>query len=432
MAASTEPIADLVVVGGGIVGLAVAAEALRRDPSLSVELIEKEARVAAHQTGHNTGVIHAGVYYAPGSLKARLCVDGNRLMYEYCEQRGIPHERRGKIIIATRPDELGYLESLYQRGVANEVPGIVRLDRRQLTALEPGVSGLSAVYTPSTAIVSFRAVAESLSRDIVQAGGRVRLNATCLGFDRQRDTVTVRTSAGDRRGRRVVTCCGLHSDRVARTSGASPDPRILPFRGSYAALVPEVAGRLHAAIYPVPRPEIPMFLGVHVTPQISGAVWAGPTATLALSREGYRLRDIQPKDLWESVSYPGFRRLMRHHWRAAVEEARLEFRPSLLAKQLRPMIPWIRPSHFRPHAANGVRAQAMTETGDLVDDFWLDRTLPILHVRNAPSPAATSSLALARYIVDQLDDRAAGREQFPYPTTFHDHNAFPAVDPHAR
>jgi L-2-hydroxyglutarate oxidase LhgO len=375
-------------------------------------------------------VIHAGVYYTPGSLKARLCVEGNRLMYEFCEARGIPHERRGKIIIATRSDEVGYLDSLYRRGVANGVPGIERLDARGLRALESEVSGIAAVHTPSTGIVSFREVAEALGRDIVGAGGRIRLNATCVGFDRRGDAVTVRTSAGEVRARRVVTCCGLQSDRIARASGASPNPRILPFRGSYAALVPEVAGRLRAAIYPVPRPEIPMFLGVHVTPQITGDVWAGPTAVLALSREGYRLRDVKAKDLWESVSYPGFRRLMRHHWRAAIEEGVLEMRPSLLAKHLRPMVPWIKASHFRPQAANGVRAQAMTENGDLVDDFWLDRGPPILHVRNAPSPAATSSLALARYVADQIEAPDV-RQEVHVPPEAHDYEAFPAVEPHA-
>lgn len=404
--------ADLVVVGGGIVGMAIAAEALGRDPGLHVEVLEKEPGVAAHQSSHNTGVIHAGVYYTPGSLKARLCIDGNRLMYEYCREHGIRHEQRGKLIVATKPEELRYLGVLHERGRRNGVPGIERLDREQLTALEPGVSGIAALHTPSTGITSYREVTESLAHDVQRAGGRLRLATDCLGFERRGTRIVVSTTAGDVETRRVVTCCGLQSDRVARSSGASADPRILPFRGSYAGLVAEAAARLNGhAIYPVPRPEIPMFLGVHVTPQISGDMWVGPTAVLATSREGYRLRDVRPSELWDSVRFPGFRRLMRRHVRAAVEEALLELRPKLLARHLTAMLPWIEPSHFRPRVANGVRAQALGRDGTLIDDFALEREGSMLHVRNAPSPAATSSLALARLLVDEM--AAGGADALP-------------------
>jgi L-2-hydroxyglutarate oxidase LhgO len=412
--------ADLVVVGGGIVGMAIAAEALRRDPGAHVDVLEKEPRVAAHQSSHNTGVIHAGVYYAPGSLKARLCVEGNALMYDYCRERGIRHEQRGKLIVATHSGELAYLDELYERGRRNVVPGIARLDAEQLAELEPGVSGIAAVLTPSTGIVSYREVTESLARDVEQAGGRVRLSTACLGVERRGRTTVVRTTAGEVEARQVITCCGLHSDRVARASGASGNPQILPFRGSYAGLVPEAVTRLNGhAIYPVPRPEIPMFLGVHVTPQISGEMYAGPTAVLATSREGYRLRDVRVRDLWESVRFPGFRKLMRNHLRAALEEAVLEIRPELLARHLRPMVPWIEARHFVPRVASGVRAQAMGADGTLLDDFALDRQDSILHVRNAPSPAATSSLALARHLLDearrgQAEAAAAPRGTHPY------------------
>lgn len=355
--------ADVVVVGAGILGLAVAAEVLRRQPGARIEVLEKEPRVALHQTSHNTGVIHVGVYYTPGSLKARMCVAGNRLMYAYCAARGIPFERRGKLIVATRPDELARLDALLERGIANGVPGIERLDAAGLAELEPSVSGLAAVHTPSTGVVSFRRVAEALAADVRDAGGRLRLGTEALGFARRRGGVVGETTGGDVPARMVITCCGLHSDRVARRCGAPDSPRILPFRGSYAALRPQAAARLSRAIYPVPNPRLPMFPGVHVTPQIGGGAWVGPTAVPALSREGYRLRDVRAGDLWESLTYRGFRRLMRSHWRAAVAEVGLEVRPALLARHLRPMLPWMTPADIEPGAANGVRAQALARTG---------------------------------------------------------------------
>lgn len=397
---------DVVVIGGGVIGTALAAEIVRRDPRLDVVLIEKETTPAAHQSSHNTGVIHAGVYYVPGSLKARLCVEGNRLLYEYCAEKGIRHEQRGKVIVATEERELDYLKTLYERGVANGVPEIAWLSREELAEVEPAVAGIAAVRTPSTGILSYREVTDSLARDFQAAGGSYRLGVACTGIERRPDgKAIVETSSGPIEARRVVTCCGLQSDRVARMSGDGPSPKIVAFRGSYAALRPEAAAKLGGnAIYPVPRPEIPIFLGVHITPQISGATWVGPTAVLAPSREGYRMGQVSVPHLLDVLRFAGFRRLMRRHLRAALEEGVLELRPALLAKHLRLLLPWVEEADLIPRVASGVRAQAVGADGELVEDFAIHDERPVMNVRNAPSPGATSCLALARMLADQALD----------------------------
>jgi 2-hydroxyglutarate dehydrogenase len=379
---------------------------VRRDPGLDVALIEKETTPAAHQSSHNTGVIHAGVYYIPGSLKARLCVEGNRLLYDYCAEKDVPVERRGKVIVATEESELDYLKTLFKRGQANQVPDIAWLSREELAEVEPAVSGIAAVRTPSTGILSYRAVTESLARDFQTAGGTYRLGVACTGIEhRAGGTAVVETSSGPIETRRVVTCCGLQSDVVAGLSGDGPDPRIVAFRGSYAALRPEAAARLGGnAIYPVPRPEIPIFLGVHVTPQISGEMWVGPTAVLAPSREGYRMSQISLPHLVSTLRFRGFRKLMGQHLRAALEEGVLELRPALLAKHLQQMLPWVEEADLIPRVANGVRAQAVAADGSLVEDFEIHDERPVMNVRNAPSPGATSCLALAKMLADQALD----------------------------
>jgi (S)-2-hydroxyglutarate dehydrogenase len=400
--------ADLVVVGAGILGLAVAREALLRHDGLRVLVLEKEDRVAAHQTGHNSGVVHAGIYYAPGSLKARLCVQGGRALYAYCEEHGIPTERCGKVVVATDERDLARLDDLYARARANGVEGVTLLAEDDLREVEPAVSGLRALHSPGTGIVDFRRVATSLADEIAGLGAAIRVRAAVHGLSRSGDrTVRLVTAAGPVEAGVVITCAGLHSDRLARMTGAPISPRIVPFRGRYHALAAEASGLVRGLVYPVPDPTFP-FLGVHFTKQISGEVWAGPNAVLALAREGYRGRDVNPRDLWETLSYSGFRTLARRYWRAGLSEVRGDLSKRTFARALQRLVPSLRAEHLAGTHA-GVRAQALSSDGRLVDDFWFDRADRVLHVRNAPSPAATSSLALAREVVGAAEEFFADR-----------------------
>jgi (S)-2-hydroxyglutarate dehydrogenase len=400
--------ADLVVVGAGILGLAVAREALLRHDGLRVLVLEKEDRVAAHQTGHNSGVVHAGIYYAPGSLKARLCVQGGRALYAYCEEHGIPTERCGKVVVATDERDLARLDDLYARARANGVEGVTLLAEDDLREVEPAVSGLRALHSPGTGIVDFRRVATSLADEIAGLGAAIRVRAAVHGLSRSGDrTVRLVTTAGPVEAGVVITCAGLHSDRLARMTGAPISPRIVPFRGRYHALAAEASGLVRGLVYPVPDPTFP-FLGVHFTKQISGEVWAGPNAVLALAREGYRGRDVNPRDLWETLSYSGFRTLARRYWRAGLSEVRGDLSKRTFARALQRLVPSLRAEHLAGTHA-GVRAQALSSDGRLVDDFWFDRADRVLHVRNAPSPAATSSLALAREVVGAAEEFFADR-----------------------
>jgi L-2-hydroxyglutarate oxidase len=400
--------ADLVLVGAGILGLAVAREALLRHDGLRVLVLEKEDRVAAHQTGHNSGVVHAGIYYAPGSLKARLCVQGGRALYAYCEEHGIPTERCGKVVVATDERDLARLDDLHARARANGVEGVTLLAEDDLREIEPAVSGLRALHSPGTGIVDFRRVARSLADEIAGLGAAIRVRAAVHGLSRSGDrTVRLVTTAGPVEAGVVITCAGLHSDRLARMTGAPISPRIVPFRGRYHALAAEASGLVRGLVYPVPDPTFP-FLGVHFTKQISGEVWAGPNAVLALAREGYRGRDVNPRDLWETLSYSGFRTLARRYWRAGLSEVRGDLSKRTFARALQRLVPSLRAEHLAGTHA-GVRAQALSSDGRLVDDFWFDRADRVLHVRNAPSPAATSSLALAREVVGAAEEFFADR-----------------------
>ena len=389
---------DVGVIGGGIVGLATARELLRRDPTRRVVIFEKEQRVAAHQSGHNSGVIHSGIYYAPGSAKARLCVAGSRALYAYCDEQRIPVERCGKLIVAIDPSELRALETLEQRAKANGVAGVERLDESGLRGVEPNAAGIAALFVPTTGIVDFQLVAEHYAAEVAAAGGVVRLGTAVTGIDAPDGSVQVRTTSGTFECGRVIACAGLGSDRVARMLGASDDMRIVPFRGDYYRLAESARGLVRGIIYPVPDPRFP-FLGVHFTKRIAGDVWLGPNAVLAFALEGYRRSDVALGELADALGYPGFRTLARRYWRTGLAELARDFSQRLFYGSLRRYVPSLRESDLRP-GPSGVRAQAVKRDGTLIDDFWFERKGGVTLVRNAPSPAATASLAIAGEIVD--------------------------------
>ncbi len=389
--------ADLIVVGAGILGLAVAREWLKGHPDLSVLVLEKEARIAAHQTGHNSGVIHAGIYYAPGSLKARLCTAGRRELTAYCDEKEIPYERCGKVVVAAQEDELPRLDELHRRASANGVQDIELIDGAQLAELEPNVSGIRALVSPTTAIVDFRRVAAAMADDVRAMGGAIQTEARVVGITMTGGITELHTPKGAFRARNVITCGGLYSDRLARLTGAPETPKIVPFRGRYYSLRPSARGLVRGLVYPVPDPAFP-FLGVHLTKQISGDVWAGPNAVLAFAREGYRARDVSISELRETLSYRGFRALAAKYWRLGLSEVCGDLSKRIFVRELQRLVPGVRAADLLESHA-GVRAQALSEDGQLVDDFWFDHAENVIHVRNAPSPGATSSLALAREIV---------------------------------
>ena len=399
---------DVVVVGAGIVGLASARELLRRRPGARLAVVEKEPRVGVHQTGHNSGVIHSGIYYAPGSLKARLCVSGARELYAYCEANGIPTERCGKVIVATDESELGRLEALRERGLANGVDGLEVIGPERLREIEPHCAGIRALWSPGTGIVDFSQVARRYALDVREAGGEIHTGRELRGLRTLPDRVVLETSAGELEATRVVTCAGLHSDRVAALTGGASEPRIVPFRGDYWQLRPEARGLCRNLIYPVPDPAFP-FLGVHATRRLdTGEVWLGPNAVLAFAREGYRRLDVRARDLAEALANRGFQRLGRRYWRMGAVEMWRDWSKRAFWRSVRRYLPDAGLADMVP-GPSGVRAQALDASGALVDDFVVevggDR---VLHVRNAPSPAATSSLAIGRLIADAAERTFAG------------------------
>ena len=393
---------DFAVIGAGIVGLATARALALRNPGATVAVLEREHELAAHQSGHSSGVIHAGVYYPPGSLKARLCVEGAAALYAYCEERDIPAERNGKVIVATREEELPRLDELERRGTANGVPGLVRIGPERLREIEPHAAGLAALHSPATGIVDFRAVARAYADDLAGAGGRVHtgIEVTSLG-DGVR-AARIGHASGTIEAGRVVVCAGLWADRLAIAAGADPDPRIIPFRGGYLRLRPERAHLVRANIYPVPDPDLP-FLGAHLTRTPSGDVLLGPTALFVGARDAYRLSRIRRADLAESLAWPGTRRLFRRWWRTGAHELAHAVSPRSLVTACRPYLPELTVADVERSSISGVRAQAVARDGSLVDDFVLASGGRVLHVRNAPSPAATSSLALAEEICNRVE-----------------------------
>ena len=377
--------ADVVVVGAGILGLAVAREVLRRRPGARVTVVERHPQVGEEQTRANSGVIHAGIYYAPGSLKARLCVQGARELYAYCAERGIVHERCGKVIVALHEGELPALDELERRGSANRVPGLRRVGREELRELEPNAAGIAALHSPNTGIVDFPALARALAHDVREAGGEVLLGCAVRVVRPRGDAVVVQHARGAISARDVIACAGMDADRLARTSGAPADPRVVPFRGAYLKLRPGRRDLVRALVYPVPDPRLP-FLGVHFTRHVDGEVYVGPTALLEP-----RLR---------SLAWPGTWRMARRWWRTGLSELRYAASTRAYAAEAARYVPALGVDDLQP-AFVGMRAQAVGRDGALLDDFVFSEQGRILHVRNAPSPAATASLAIARYVVDR-------------------------------
>ncbi len=394
----TDSRSNVVIIGGGIVGLGVAMAVTRRFPNLRLLLLEKEDRVARHQSGHNSGVIHSGVYYKPGSLKARLCVTGAAAMVEFCREHGIAHEVCGKVIVATEADELPRLEQLRQRGEANGLTGLRLIGPEELREIEPHATGLQALVVPSTGITNYAAVCEKYAELVSASGGTILTAAAVTGIRRLRDEIVIETSRGAYSTNSLINCAGLFSDRIARMAGDVPGILIVPFRGEYYDLIPERASLVRSLIYPVPDPRFP-FLGVHFTRRIGGKVDAGPNAVLALAREGYRHSDVSIRDLAQSVAFPGFWRMARMHWRNGLDEFRRSLSKPLFVRALQRLVPEVRNNDLVP-GGSGVRAQALKPDGALVDDFQFVTSGRVLHVLNVPSPAATASLAIGESIVD--------------------------------
>jgi 2-hydroxyglutarate dehydrogenase len=390
---------DLAIVGGGIVGLAVARELIGRNPGASVCVLEREAEIGTHQTSHNSGVIHAGVYYVPGSLKARLCVEGAREMYEYCEQRGIAHEPCGKLIVATDSSELQRLDELERRGRANGVPGLRRIDAAGVEKLEPHARGIAGLHSPRTGIADFAAVARSYAQDILDAGATVATGCGVEAVSVAGRSLRLAHAHGTIEAGHAVFCAGAWADRLAVAAGADPDPRIVPFRGAYLRLAPERRHLVRSLIYPVPDPSLP-FLGVHLTKHIDGDVLIGPTALMVGARDAYSLATVHRRDLLDTIAWPGTWRMLASWWRTGVTELRHAALRSAFVRAAARYVPDLQVGDVQPAFA-GIRAQALGRDGKLVDDFVFSHTERALHVRNAPSPAATSSLAIARHVADE-------------------------------
>jgi L-2-hydroxyglutarate oxidase len=398
-AAASLPMYDYAVIGGGILGLSAAMELTRRHPHARLVVLEKEAAIARHQSGRSSGVIHSGIYYRPGSLKARFASAGNRAMVEFCEEHGITHEVCGKVIVATEPQELERLEALYRRGLENGLD-VARLDSEELAELEPHVRSLAAIRVPSTGIVDFVGVCRAYARAIEEGGGELRLGARVERVARRDRRFDLETPAGTVVARTLVNCGGLYSDRIARMAGARPPARIVPFRGEYYELRAEKRGLVRGLVYPVPDPDFP-FLGVHLTRMVDGSVHAGPNAVLALRREGYRRRDVSFRDALDIAAFGGFWRLAARHFGEGVREVRRSLSRKAFVRSLQRLVPEIGPNDVVPAAA-GVRAQALTPDGRLVDDFLIVEADGAVHVCNAPSPGATSSLQIGRAIADRV------------------------------
>jgi L-2-hydroxyglutarate oxidase len=394
------------IVGGGIVGIALARQVAGLGRDVAVTVLEKEPELARHQTGRNSGVVHAGLYYTPGSLKARLCRRGVELLSEFCAANGLTYDRCGKVVVALDQTELGRLEAIGERAVANGVPGVRMIGREELAELEPHVQGIAALHSPSTAVVDFGAVTRRLADDAAARGAGIRTGVAVRGI--RQDGAGVEVDAGGARLRfdALVICGGLHTDRLARLAGDDDDPRVVPFRGEYYELVPDRRSLVRGLVYPVPDPRYP-FLGVHLTRRVDGGVLVGPNAVLALAREGYRWRDLRPRDLAETLAWPGFRRMAARHWRTGAREVVGSLSRRAFCDAARRYVPELHPADLL-RARSGVRAQAVARDGSLVDDFRISRRGRVVAIRNAPSPAATSSMAIAEHIASLLFDGDRG------------------------
>ncbi|MFM0363113.1 L-2-hydroxyglutarate oxidase [Paraburkholderia sediminicola] len=390
---------DYAIIGGGIVGLSTGMALTKRFPGTKILVLEKELALAMHQTGHNSGVIHSGIYYKPGSFKAKFARAGSESMVRFCEEHSIQHDICGKVIVATKSDELPLLENLYQRGLENEL-NIEKIDAGQLKEIEPHVNGLAAIRVPAAGIVDYKEVCRAYGRAITMGGGDIRVGERLLSVRHKSGHVELETRCNVFESKFIVNCAGLHSDRVARMDKVADDLKIVPFRGEYYELVPERRHLVKHLVYPVPNPDFP-FLGVHYTRMIGGHVEAGPNAVLALKREGYNKGDVNLRDIAEILAYKGFWKLSSKYWREGVEEMKRSFSKAAFVRGLQELIPEIRSEDLVPAAA-GVRAQALRPDGSLVDDFHLIKGERSIHVCNAPSPAATASIEIGRHIAAQI------------------------------
>jgi len=389
---------DIAIVGGGIVGLATALSLVQRF-RVSVIVLEAESQIAQHQTGHNSGVIHSGLYYKPGSEKARNCAVGREAMYRFCAEHGIAHERCSKIVVATEERELPALEELERRGLANGLEGVRRLSAAELKEHEPHVAGVGGLHVPQTGIVDYKDVARKYAELIVNSGGEIRTNARLLAAHRRDSELALQTTHGDLWCKYLISCGGLQADRVAWMCGVDPGVQVVPFRGEYYALAAAKRSLVKNLIYPVPDPRFP-FLGVHFTRTVHGEVEAGPNAVLAFCREGYSRWTVSPRDLWGFATYPGFWRMAGKYWRTGVSEMLRSFSKKRFYLSLKRLIPELEMADIHPFGS-GVRAQALDRTGALVDDFRIVEADRMIHVLNAPSPAATASLSIGQMIADR-------------------------------
>lgn len=388
---------QVIVIGGGIIGLAVARELLVRRPGQKVLLLEKEPQIALHQTGHNSGVVHSGIYYPAGSEKAAGCLEGVRLLGEFCDKHKIERKRAGKVIVATYPEEFTGLEKLYQQGKANGIPGLRMISAGELREIEPAVTGLKALYLAEVSLVDFRRVSEALKSEFIAGGGTLQLHRKVVAIQSSEKEIRVKTEKDEYAGSYLINCGGLYCDRLAELAGCKVPVRIIPFRGEYFFLRPEIAGKIRGLVYPVADPKFP-FLGVHLTPTLKGEVTAGPNAVLALAREGYRWQDICPAEVWDYFSYGGFWRMSAKHWRTGFFEVARSLVKFLYAASVRKFLPDLKSSDLFGRGS-GVRAQAVNSKGELVHDFLYLEQPRASHILNAPSPAATASLVIAKRIV---------------------------------
>ncbi|HKP84690.1 MAG TPA: L-2-hydroxyglutarate oxidase [Blastocatellia bacterium] len=394
--------ADVIIIGGGIVGLATAYNLLDLYPGKKALVLEKEDRIAFHQSGRNSGVIHSGIYYKPGSQKAATCRAGKLALEEFCRREAISYETCGKVIVAVDRSEMDRLNALYERGRANGV-NCEMIGRAQLAELEPHAAGIKALHVPETGIVDYKLVCARLAARVEEWGGRVKTCAKVTGIKETATEVIVESEAGDFSAPYAVNCAGLHSDRVAQLAGQSAAAKIIPFRGEYYKLKPEAEHLCRGLIYPVPDPQFP-FLGVHFTRMIGGGVECGPNAVLAFAREGYRKTDVNARDLFEALTYSGFVKLARKHWRTGAGEMRRSFSKTAFAVALSRLVPEIRSEHLLPAEA-GIRAQAVARDGSMLDDFTFQDRPRVVNVINAPSPAATASLSIGKLITEKLAQR---------------------------
>ena len=393
---------DIAVIGGGIIGLATAMRLTQEHPDQKVAVIEKESGVARHQTGHNSGVIHAGIYYAPGSQKANFCSTGGRLLREFCDERGIEYEMCGKLIVAINDSEVPGLEELYRRGAENGAEGLELIGPEELREHEPHVAGVKAIWSPNTGIIDFTKVSEAYSIEMRENGGDLITDAEVHSISKSNGSVHIQTGAGDFTARNVINCAGLHADKVARMMDVAIGVRIIPFRGEYFSIRPESAHLVNGLIYPVPDPSLP-FLGVHFTKRVNGSVEAGPNAVLALKREGYSKTSFSIADAWDTLTYPGFWRMSMKYWKTGFDEQYRSLVKSVFVKSLQTLVPEITGDDLYAPGA-GVRAQVVDDRGALLQDFSIAETEGAIHVLSAPSPGATSSLSISRYIVDMAKE----------------------------